>query len=363
MTVTKRFGGLMTYHEVAFFIGFLSLVVFMLMMDIGVFHKKDHVMPFKEAAIWTCVWVTIALFFYIFVYFFADLIHGPRTIDDLISLNARFNHKLRLEGLSFEQALPLYRHALSLECLTGYLVEKSLSVDNIFVIILIFKAFAVKKEYYRRVLFYGIFGAIVFRFIFIFTASALIQRFHWMLLLFGAVLIFAGIKTFIERNKEDEIDVQNHPVIRFLSKRNLATPDFHGHNFFARGENGILCTPLFLTFIVIEFSDIIFAFDSVPAVFAVSKDPFVVFCSNIFAILGLRSLFFMIERVMNKFRFLKIGLSALLVFIGVKMFLPTLFHIEISIGASLSAIVGIIAVSVIASLIFTEGQPALGDIG
>ncbi|MCL1911690.1 MAG: TerC/Alx family metal homeostasis membrane protein [Leptospirales bacterium] len=347
----------MTFHELAFFLGFLLLVVFMLSMDIGVFHKKDHVVPFKEATIWTCVWVAVALCFYLFIYFFADLIHGPETIDDLISLNTRFNHRLRLEGLSFEQALPLYRHTLSLEYLTGYLMEKSLSVDNIFVMILIFKAFAIEKKYYRRVLFYGIFGAIIFRFIFIFTASALIQRFDWMLLLFGAVLIFAGIKMFVERNKEDEMDVKNHPVVKFLAKRNLSTPDFRGHSFFVKGASGILCTPLFLAFLVIEFSDIIFAFDSVPAVFSVSKDPFVVFCSNIFAILGLRSLFFMMERVINRFHLLKIGLSVLLVFIGVKMLLPALFHIEISTGVSLSAIVGIIAASIIASLIFTKGTP------
>ena len=347
----------MIFHELVFFLGFLLLIVFMLSMDIGVFNKKDHVVSFKKAAVWTCVWIAVALCFYIFIYFFADLIHGPQTIDDLISLNTRFNRRLRLEGLSFEQALPLYRHALSLEYLTGYLMEKSLSVDNIFVMILIFKAFAIEKKYYRRVLFYGIFGAIVFRFIFIFTASALIQRFHWMLLVFGAVLIFAGVKMFLERNKEDEMDVKNHPVVKFFSKRNLATPDFRENRFFVKSDSGILCTPLFLAFLVIEFSDIIFAFDSVPAVFAVTKDPFVVFCSNIFAILGLRSLFFMMERVINKFHLLKIGLSVLLVFIGVKMLLPTLFYIEISTSVSLLAIVGIIAVSIIASLIFTKGAP------
>jgi len=343
----------MSFHEIIFFLGFLSLVVFMLMMDMGVFHKKDNVVSFKEAALWTCVWVTVALLFYFFVYFFADLIHGPETIDDLISLNTRFNHKLQLQGLSFEQALPLYRHVLSLEYLTGYLMEKSLSIDNIFVMILIFNAFAIEKKYYRRVLFYGILGAIIFRFIFIFTASALMQRFEWILFIFGAMLIFAGIKTFAERNREDEIDIKNHPVVKFLSRRNIATPDFQGHNFFIKRGSRILCTPLFLALIVIEISDIVFAFDSVPAVFAVSKDPFVVFCSNIFAILGLRSLFFMMERVMNRFHFLKIGLSVLLVFIGIKMFLP-LFDIEMSVSVSLLAIVGIIAISIIASLIFNK---------
>jgi tellurite resistance protein TerC len=299
--------------------------------------------------------------FYFFVYFFADLIHGAETIEDLASLNARFFHKLPISGLSFEQALPLYRQALSLEYLTGYLIEKSLSVDNIFVMLMIFMAFGVDKKYYHRVLFYGILGAIVFRFIFIFTASALIQRFEWLLLVFGGVLIFAGIKMFAQRNKEEAIDAENHPVVRFLSKRGLATPDFFGHNFFVKNGKMILCTPLFVTLIVIEFSDIIFAFDSVPAVFAVSKDPFVVFCSNIFAILGLRSLFFMMERVMDKFHFLKIGLSVLLVFIGVKMLLPDLLDIEIGVGVSLLAIVLILAVSIIASLIFAKDSKKGGQ--
>ena len=187
----------MSFHEMVFFAGFLSVVMFMLLMDLGVFHKKDKVVRFKEATVWTCVWIAVALCFYLFVYFFADLIHGAKTIDDLVSLNNRFNHQLQLEGLSFEQALPLYRHTLSLEYLTGYVIEKSLSIDNIFVMILIFSSFGVEKKYYRRVLFYGILGAIVFRFIFIFTASALIQRFEWVLLIFGAVLIIAGIKTFL----------------------------------------------------------------------------------------------------------------------------------------------------------------------
>ena len=347
----------MVFHEMSFFFGFVLLIVFMLAIDIGVFHRKDYVIPFKGAAIWTCIWITAALCFYLFIYFFGNLIHCPETIDDLIALNARFSHNLRLEGLSFEQALPLYRKALSLEYLTGYLMEKTLSIDNIFVMILIFKAFAIEKRYYWRVLFYGIFGAIVLRFIFIFTASALIQRFEWILLLFGSILIFSGIKMFVERNKKDEIDVKNHPVVKFLSKYNLSTLDFRENHFFVRNGKGILCTPLFLTFIVIELSDIIFAFDSVPAVFAVSKDPFVVFYSNIFAILGLRSLFFMMERMINKFRYLNIGLSALLVFIGIKMFLPALFDIEIDKIVSLLAIVAIIAVSIIASLIFNKEKP------
>ena len=350
----------MVFHEMSFFLGFLMLIIFMLIIDIGIFNRKDHIIPFKEAVAWTCVWVAVALCFYIFIHFFGNLIHTPETINDLVNLNARFKHNLNLEGLSFEQALPLYRRTLSLEYLSGYLMEKALSVDNIFVMILIFNAFAIEKKYYRRVLFYGILGAIVFRFIFIFTASTLIQHFEWVLLIFGGVLIFAGIKMFIDRNKKNEMDVKKHPVVRFLSKRNLATPDFRGNKFFVREGKGILCTPLFLAFIVIELSDIIFAFDSVPAVFAVSKDPFVVFYSNIFAILGLRSLFFVMERVIDKFHYLNIGLSVLLVTIGVKMFLPW-FGIEISKVISLCLIVAIIALSITASLIFPKEKPAGED--
>jgi tellurite resistance protein TerC len=346
----------MDFNEIVFLSGFVLLIGVMLLIDIGLFHKKDHVISFKEAAAWTAVWVGVALCFYVFIYFFADLIHGVENIDDLLSLNTRFQHRLRLQGLSFEDALVLYRHALSLEYITGYLIEKSLSVDNIFVMIMIFMAFNVEKKFYHRVLFYGILGAIVFRFIFIFTASALIQRFHWVLLVFGAVLIFTGIKMFVQRNKEEKIDAENHPAVRFLSKHNLTTPDFSGHNFFVKTARGLLCTPLFVVLLVVEFSDIIFAFDSIPAIFAVSKDPFVVFFSNIFAILGLRSLFFMLERVMDKFRFLKTGLAVLLVFIGVKMFLPELFEIEIGIGVSLLVIVGILTVSILLSILFPKDE-------
>jgi tellurite resistance protein TerC len=222
-------------------------------------------------------------------------------------------------------------------------------VDNIFVMIMIFMAFGVNRLYYHRVLFYGIVGAIVLRFIFIFGAAALIQRFHWILLLFGVILIYTGIKMFITRNHENKIDAEHHPVVKFLSKRGLSTSQFHGHDFFIKINRRWLLTPLFIVLLIIEFSDIVFAFDSIPAIFSVTQDPYIVFFSNIFAILGLRSLFFMLENVMGKFRYIKIGLAVLLTFIGVKMLLPETMKIET--GTSLIVILGILSLSIIASVI------------
>ncbi len=340
-------------NEVIFLLGFIALVALLLGLDLGVFHKKDHIIEFKEAAIWTAVWIGTALLFYLFIFFKAELIHGPQTIADLQDLNFRHGHGLVLDNVTFEEGLHLYRRAMSMEYITGYLIEKALSVDNIFVMIMIFMAFGVEKKYYHRVLFFGILGAIVLRFIFIFTASALIQKFHWILLVFGGVLIYTGVKMFIDRNKREEMDTANHPVVKFFAKRKLSTSEFYGHDFFHKIDARWLCTPLFLVLMVIEFSDVIFAFDSIPAIFSVTQDPFIVFCSNIFAILGLRSLFFMLESVMDKFYYLKIGLSVLLTFIGVKMLLPFINEsITIGTGTSLIVIVVILVVSILASVWF-----------
>lgn len=345
-------------NEILFLGCFILLIAFMLTLDLGVFHKKDHVIGFKEAAIWTGVWIGVSLLFYLFLYFAADLIHGVTSMERLAELNKLHGHKMNLDGLTLSEGINLYRHTMSLEFLTGYLIEKSLSIDNIFVMIMIFMAFGVEKKYYHRVLFYGILGAIVLRFIFIFAAAALIQKFHWILLLFGGVLIFTGVKMFLERNKKEQIDVDKHPVVRFLSKRKLSTPQFHGHDFFAKIDHKWLCTPLFIVLLIIEFSDVIFAFDSIPAIFSVTQDPYIVFFSNIFAILGLRSLFFMLESVMDKFQYLKIGLAVLLTFIGVKMLLPDLFNIHIATEISLLVIVGILTISIVASVIKNKIQAA-----
>lgn len=351
-------------HELIFLIGFLVLVTLLLSLDLGVFHKKDHVITFKEATIWTCVWIGTALLFYGFIFLKGEIIHAPETMEQLQELNVRHGHDIDfsvLQGMdeqqAFEKGIKMYRKALSLEYLTGYLIEKMLSLDNIFVMIMIFMAFGVDKKYYHRVLFFGIIGAIVLRFIFIFTASALIQKFHWILLLFGLILIYTGLKMFLDRNKKETMDVANHPVVKFTSKHKLSTSEFHGHDFFAKIDGRWLMTPLFIVLLVIELSDVVFAFDSIPAIFSVTQDPYIVFFSNIFAILGLRSLFFMLESVMDKFYYLKIGVAILLGFVGVKMILPFIGsfigrNLAVGTSVSLIVIVVILVVSIVASILF-----------
>lgn len=331
---------------------FIVVIALLLFLDLGVLHKKDHVVTFKESAGWTAVWVTLSLLFFMFLRWQGDVVVNVHDKEHFIAQNELYEHHVNYDdNLTWEQNVSNYNKQLSLEYITGYLIELSLSIDNVFVMIMIFLSFGVEKQYYHRVLFYGILGAIVLRFIFIFAASALIQKFHWLLLVFGAFLIYSGVKMFIDRNKNESIDVENHPVVKFLAKRNLSTSAFDGHNFFTKVDGRWLCTPLFVVLMIIEFSDIIFAFDSIPAIFSVTEDPHIVFFSNIFAILGLRSMFFMLESIMDKFAYLRIGLSVLLTFIGVKMFLPY-FGIEIGIVPSLVVILSILTLSVLLSVLF-----------
>jgi len=338
--------------ENLFMLIFIVVIALLLFLDLGVLHKKDHVVTFKESAAWTAVWVTLSLLFFIFLRFQGDMVVNVHDKEQFLEQNKQYEHHVNYDdALSWDENISKYNKQLSLEYITGYLIELSLSIDNVFVMIMIFLSFGVEKQYYHRVLFYGILGAIVLRFIFIFTAGALIQRFHWLLLVFGAFLIYSGIKMFIDRNKQESIDVENHPVVKFLTKRNLSTSYFSGHDFFVKVDGRWLCTPLFVVLIIIEFSDIIFAFDSIPAIFSVTEDPHIVFFSNIFAILGLRSMFFMLESIMDKFAYLRIGLSVLLTFIGVKMFLP-LVGVEISIVASLIIILSILTLSIVLSVLF-----------
>lgn len=344
-------------NEILFFSGFMLFVILLLSLDLGVFHKKDHVIGIKEAAVWTGVWIGTALLFWVFLMFGAHWVHDVSDMAQLQALNLKHGHDLHLEGLDYAQGLKLYRRAMSMEFITGYLIEKALSVDNIFVMIMIFAAFGIEKKYYHRVLFFGILGAIVFRFIFIFTASALIQKFHWILLIFGGILIYSGVKMFLQRGKEAHMDASTHPVTRFFSRRKLSTPQCYGHDFFHKLDGRWLCTPLFLVLMVIEGSDVVFAFDSIPAIFAVTQDPYIVFFSNIFAILGLRSLFFLLESVMDRFVYLKIGLALLLTFIGVKMILPFLGSgVHISTPVSLTVIVGILVACILASILFPPAR-------
>ena len=338
--------------ENLFLLIFTVVIAFLLFLDLGILYKKDHVVTFKESATWTAIWVTLSLLFFVFLRLQGDMVVDVHDKEQFVAQNQLYDHQVTYDdALSWDENIKHYKKQLSLEYITGYLIELSLSIDNVFVMIMIFLSFGVAKQYYHRVLFYGILGAIVLRFIFIFAAGALIQRFHWLLLIFGAFLIYSGIKMFLDRNKDESIDVEHHPVVKFLTKRKLSTSSFDGHNFFTKVDGRWLCTPLFVVLMIIEFSDIIFAFDSIPAIFSVTHDPHIVFFSNIFAILGLRSMFFMLESIMDKFAYLRIGLSVLLTFIGVKMFLP-LLGIEVGIVASLVVIISILTLSILLSVLF-----------
>lgn len=339
-------------HDTLFIISFLVVISLLLALDLGVFNRKEHVITFKEAARSTIFFVSLAVLFFLFIGWHGEVIHDVHDMTTLKEVVQKHGHEVNIDdNLTYQENLKRYNHTLSLEFITGYLIEESLSIDNIFVMMMIFMAFGVEKRYYHRVLFYGILGAIVLRFIFIFAAAALIQKFHWILLIFGVFLVFTGIKMFMDRNKKEKMDVEKHPVVRFLSKKHLSTPNFEGHNFFSKIDGRWLCTPLFIVLLIIEFSDIIFAFDSIPAIFSVTRDPFIVFVSNICAIMGLRSLFFMLESVMDKFAYLKIGLAVLLTFIGIKMLLPVV-NVHIGTGISLIAIVVILGTSIVASILF-----------
>ena len=256
-----------------------------------------------------------------------------------------------------ENSIQLYDQNLGLEFLTGYIVEYALSVDNIFVMILIFTAFGVAPRNYHRVLFWGILGAIVMRFIFIFVGAALIEKFSWIMYIFGAFLVITGIKMFLEKDKEEKIDTQNHPVVKFANKYFKVHDNFVGNKFFVVVDGVKKMTPLFLVLLIIEATDLIFAVDSIPAIFSVTKDPYVVFFSNIFAIIGLRSMFFMLAGIVDKFRFLKVGLAVLLTFIGLKM----IFHHQLdnwgfTTTHSLLTILGILGLSILLSVIFPENK-------
>ena len=347
--------------ENLFLLIFIVVIALLLFFDLGVLHKKDREVTFKESAGWTAVWVTLSLLFFLFLRLQGDMVVNVHDKEQFIAQNELYDHQVAYDdALSWEDNAKNYKKQLSLEYLTGYLIELSLSIDNVFVMIMLFLSFGVEKRYYHRVLFYGILGAIVLRFIFIFAAGALIQRFHWLLLIFGAFLIYSGIKMFIDRNKTESIDVEHHPVVKFLTKRKLSTPNFSGHDFFTKVDSRWLCTPLFVVLMIIEFSDIIFAFDSIPAIFSVTHDPHIVFFSNIFAILGLRSMFFMLESIMDKFAYLRIGLSVLLTFIGVKMFLP-LVGVEVGIVASLVIIISILTLSILLSVLFPPKKKEIAN--
>ncbi len=272
---------------------FNLFVIAMLAIDLGVFHRKAHEVTVREALTWTCVWITLAMFFNLFIYFYYDKVKA-------------------------------------LEFFTGYLIEKSLSVDNIFVIILIFSYFKVPSAYQHKVLFWGILGALVMRVIFILTGVELIHRFHWLIYIFGGFLVYTGIRMLTSGDLK--IDPEKNPVIKLARKIMPITPSFGGDQFFVKHDGKTWATPLFLVVILIETTDLIFAVDSIPAILAISDDSFIVYTSNVFAILGLRSLYFALAGIEKYFKYLKYGLSAILVFVGVKMCIADLFKIPIEVS-------------------------------
>jgi len=340
-------------NEYLFFGSFLLFVILMLSIDIGIFNKKDHAVSFKEAAIMSFIWVSFAMGFYFFLLSEGQLLHGIQIEEQLFQITQKNQHNINLIPNNFAANLSAYKQNLALEFLTGYIIEYALSVDNIFVMVLIFTAYGVNEKYYHRVLFWGIVGAVLMRFLFIFLGATLITKFAWILYLFGAFLIYTGIMIFVNKDADEKIDPNNHFIVKLASKYFSVLPDFAGNQFFVRKNGKILITTLFLVLLIVEFTDLIFALDSIPAIFAVTKDPYIVFFSNIFAILGLRSMFFLLVNIIHKFHYLKFGLAFLLIFIGIKM----LFHdwltlIGFTIMHSLFVILMILTTSIIASLIF-----------
>ncbi len=347
----------MLTNEILFFGGFTTFIILMLAFDLGVLNKRDHTIKFKEAAIMSLVWVSLALSFYVLISQKAEIIHGIDSYERLVEVTELNKHNITLIPNDFEHSLDVYRNNLALEFITGYLIEYALSVDNIFVIVLIFSAFSVRERYYHRVLFWGILGAVVMRFIFIFVGSTLIREFEWILYVFGAFLIYTGINMFLKRHEDEKIEPENHPVVKFAARFFKVFPKYVGSHFFVRKKGVWLATPLFVVLIVIEFTDLIFAVDSIPAIFSITKDPYIVFFSNIFAVLGLRSMFFLLVNIIHKFQYLKIGLAVLMVFIGIKMLGHSwLESIGFTTLHSLIIIVLILTTSIIASLLFPKKE-------
>jgi tellurite resistance protein TerC len=337
--------------ELIFFGAFTLFIILMLAIDLGLFHKKDQPVSLAQAGIMSAVWVTFAIGFYFFLKTEGQELHNIQSQEQLTEIVSNYKHNITITSTNFQENLNIYKENISLEFITGYVIEYALSVDNIFVMVLIFSAFGVKEKYYHRVLFWGILGAVVMRFLFIFIGASLINQFGWILYLFGAFLIYSGVMMFFNGD-EDEIDTQNHKVVQLASKYFAVFPNFVGNKFFHKEDGKRYITPLFLVLLIIEFSDVIFAVDSIPAIFAVTKDPYIVFFSNIFAVLGLRSMFFLLVNVIHKFHYLKTGLAVLLVFIGVKM----LAHHWLTLWGfttihSLFVILAILTVSVVASFI------------
>ena len=299
----------MMENQLWLWVGFNAFVLLMLALDLGVFNRKDHEIKIKEALIWTSVWIVLALLFNAAIYYY----NGPEP---------------------------------AMQFLTGYIIEKSLSIDNIFVFVLVFSFFKVPALYQHRVLFWGIIGALIMRAIFIAAGVTLIEKFHWIIYVFGAFLIFTGIKLAI--NKGTKVDPEHNPVVKLFRKFFPVTDQYHGNKFWIKVKGKNVATPLFLVLLLIETTDLIFAVDSIPAILAITSDPFIVYTSNVFAILGLRSLYFALAGIMHLFKYLHYGLAAILIFVGIKMVLVDFYKIPVNV--SLCVIGGILLVSVLVSL-------------
>ena len=316
-----------------FYASFIALVLLLLALDLGIFHRHAHVVSFRESATWTVVWIALALLFNYGLYQYAEW---------------KFPQDARLLAVpGFDPQAAAAR--VGLEFLTGYIVEKSLSVDNIFVFVLVFSYFAIPAIYQHRVLFYGIIGALLFRAIFIAMGSVLMQ-YHWVIFIFGAFLIITGLKMMFAPDKQ--VDPEKNLLLRLFRRFVPVTNQLCEQRFFIRQEGRRLATPLFVALLFLEATDVVFAVDSVPAIFALTSEPLIVFTSNIFAILGLRSLYFMLAGAVDKFYLLKYGLAVVLVFVGLKMvWLNDLFGGKFPISWSLGIICAVIAASVILSLL------------
>lgn len=345
-------------QEIIFFSVFIAFICVILALDLGVFSKENKPVSFKNAFAWTTVWISFGVIFFLFLKQNGNLVHGISDNAKLLEIAGQYQPDLVFKSASFEENIAVYRDRISLDFLTGYLIEYSLSVDNLFVILLIFSSFGVPEIYYKKVLFWGVLGAIILRMLFIFSGSMLIAKFHWILYVFGAFLIFSGLKILLSKDKDEKIHIEKHPMVRLASKYFSIWPEYVRSKFIHK-ENGIRhLTPLFIVLLVVEFSDLVFAVDSVPAIFSVTKDPYIVFFSNIFAIMGLRSLFFLLSNIMHIFTYLKYGLGVLLTFIGVKMVFEHWFAmIGFNNLISLMIILGILSGSILLSLLFPKKKP------
>jgi len=309
-------------------VGFLAVVLVLLAVDLGVFNRKAHVISIREAARWSAITMVLAGIF-------AFLIHSHNLPTDIVGGP---------------------RHAI--EFVTGYLIELALSVDNIFVFVLIFNYFAVPAKYQHRVLFWGVLGALLFRGVMIGAGAVLLQRFEWIIYVFGAFLVFTGIR--MATQKDVAFEPESNPALKLVRRFLPVTGDYQGKHFFSRetveGRIRLVATPLFVVLVLVETTDLIFAVDSIPAIFAVTRNPFLVFTSNVFAILCLRSLYFMLASVIDRFQYLKLGLSVVLVFIGGKM-LATMFHVHVDTLVSLLVVAGVLIASVVFSLLHPPKDP------